>query len=199
MGLIVKEQGSSVPPVPEGVHPAICYAVYDIGSHFNEKFAKKARSCIIIWELPEERLEIERDGQALNLPRVVSKKYTLSLHEKAILRQHLQSWRGKAFTAEEKEGFDITKLLGVNCMIQIIHNTTDGKTYGNVAAVLPLYKGLRKRTPENTPRFFSLQEHMEIPEETPDWITDLIYDSEEWQAMRGTQPGPEPPNDEIPF
>ena len=202
MGLIVKETGSALPPVPEGVHPGVCYAVYDLGTHFNEKFAKRTRNILIGWELPEERLEIEKDGQTLNLPRVVSKKYTMSLHEKAILRQHLQAWRGRAFTADEKEGFDITKLLGVNCMIQIIHNTSDGKTYANVSNVLPLYKGLSKREPENTSRFFSLQEYMDIPADTPDWIQDIIKDSEEWQTMRGQQPDPEPvsPNTgDVPF
>src|SRR4030042_5723844 len=200
MGIIVKEEGMKMPPVPEGVHPGVCYAVYDLGTHFNEKFAKRSRSCLIIWELPEERIEIERDGERLNLPRVVSRKYGMSLHEKADLRKHLESWRGRAFTAEEKEGFDITKLLGVNCMIQIIHNDSDGKVYANVKNVLPLYKGMPVREPENTPRFFSLQDRMDIPEDTPDWIKEIIQESEEWQASVGG-PQPETPiqDDDVPF
>lgn len=199
MGLIVKEEGVRMPPVAEGVHPAVCYRLYDLGTHYQEKFDKRIHQCLIAWELPEERIEVDRDGTRVDLPRVISKTYTMSLHEKALLRQHLQSWRGKAFTDEELTGFDITKLLGVNCMIQVIHNKVDNKVYGNVTAILPLHKGLPKRKPKNTTGFFSLQENMDIPEDTPDWIKSIIHESEEWQARDTETPDKPDDDDGVPF
>jgi hypothetical protein len=73
------------------------------------------------------------------------KRYTLSLHEKANLRRELETWRGKKFTAEEGEGFDLEKLLGANCQLQVIHNEKDdGTVYANVQAIVPAGRGLEK-------------------------------------------------------
>ena len=199
MGLVVKK-GKDTPPVPEGVFQGVCYALYDIGTHFSEKWGKSAYQCIIIWELPDARIELEKDGKALNLPRAVSKKYTMSIGEKSNLRKDLQSWRGKSFTAEELDGFDITKLLGANCMIQIIHTTKDDKTYANISSITPLYKGMKKLEPENNIRYFSLAEHSELPPNTPDWITELVKDSAEWKRDQPIEPDNIPePESEVPF
>jgi hypothetical protein len=58
---------------------------------------------MITWELPTE-LEVfhEEKGEE---PYVVSKTYTLSMHEKATLRRDLESWRGQGFTEKEAEAF----------------------------------------------------------------------------------------------
>jgi len=73
-------------------------------------------------------------------PMVLSKDFTLSMHEKSTLRKFLGDWRGKAFTDEEAKSFDITKLLGAECQISVSHQVSDkdGKTYANVkSAVMP--------------------------------------------------------------
>jgi hypothetical protein len=198
MGLIAKEK-ANLPPTPEGVYQGICYAVYDLGTHLNEKFNKSSHQCLIIWELPEVRIEIERDGVMVNLPKAISKKYTLSLSEKAALRKDLQSWRGRTFTKEELEGFDLTKLLSVNCMIQVIHTTKDNKTYANIASIAPLYKGIAKLEPENPLRHFSMSDDSEIPDGTPDWIIELINDSAEWTGASVTQTDPNIEDQDVPF
>jgi hypothetical protein len=210
MGLIAKETGGSkYPPVPQDLHHAICYAVYDLGTHPFEYQgrAKIAHKLVIIFELPEIRIDIERDGESKNLPRAISKQYTLSLHEKSKLRKDLQGWRGKVFTPEELEGFDIGKLLGVNCLIQVLHNTKDGKTYANISSIMPLPKGFEKRTAENPIKFFSFEEDgKEIPEGTPEWIEKLIKESQEWKgestgaSEHTPEDNPPPPDDDdIPF
>jgi hypothetical protein len=68
----------------------------------------------------------------------ISKFYTLSLHDKANLAQDLVSWRGKAFTEDEKAGFDITKLVGVKCMLSII----DKKGKSRVGSVVGVPQGM---------------------------------------------------------
>jgi hypothetical protein len=47
---------------------------------------------------------------------VISKEFTLSMHEKSTLRQFLESWRGKAFTEKEALSFDVTALIGKPCL-----------------------------------------------------------------------------------
>jgi len=182
MGLTVKEGGSNLPPIPEDVYQGICYSIYDLGTQFSEKFGKSAHQCVIIWEIPDQRITIEKDGKKVDLPRVVSKKYTMSLNEKANLRRDLQSWRGRAFTENELEGFDITKLLGANCMIQIVHTKKGEKTYANISSILPLYKGMQKKGPENPTVVYEITDGP-IPEGTPKWIADLIGQSAELQGV----------------
>ncbi len=203
MGLTAKETGgSSFSPLPQGLHQAICYAIYDLGTHYSDKFGKSAHKVLICFEIPEERIDVERDGVEVNLPRAISKQYTLSLHEKSVLRKDLQSWRNKVFTAQELEGFDLTKLLGVNCMLQVLHTVKDGKTYANIATVTPLPKGFEKKSTENQQTFFSFEDEMGIPEHAPAWVQEIIKESDEWKngsgVSNGEQYGPSP-DDDIPF
>lgn len=76
---------------------------------------------------------------------MVSKSYTASLNDKANLCQDLETWRGRKFTAEEKMGFDLEKLVGAPCQLQIVHNVVDGgQVYANVQAIVPIGKGMTK-------------------------------------------------------
>jgi hypothetical protein len=196
--------GGGFEQVSEGVHRGVCYSIYDLGTHRDDKYQKDVHKVLLIWELPDERIEVERNGEKKDLPRVISKKYTLSLGEKATLRKDLQTWRGRAFTPEELKGFDLKNVLSKNCQLQVIHTTKEkGKTYANVAAIIPMPKNSAKFSPENPVRFFSFADgSLEIPDGTPDWIKDEIKASEEWQTLSGFDPGQQPesnPDDDIPF
>jgi hypothetical protein len=202
MGLTAREE-KTYDPVSAGVHQGICTSIYDLGTQYSKQFDKSSHQCLISWELPTERIEINRDGKTLSLPRIVSKTFTMSLGAKANLRKYLESWRGRVFTAEELVGFDISKLAGVNCMLQIIHNSKDGKTYANIAAILPLYKGMLKMTAEAPIVIYSLEDG-EPPEGTPKWIAEIIHNSAEWKGEHVPQEDGPPvyqPDDDssVPF
>ena len=205
MGITAKEGegGSKRGLIEEGIQHAICYAVYDLGTQYSEVYEKHSRKVLISWELPEHRITIDKDGKELNLPRAISKQYTVSLHEKATLRKDLESWRGRAFTSKELEGFDLCNVLGVNGMVQVIHRQVERNTYANVQTVLPLMKNMEKRKSENTLRYFSFEEDAAIPENTPDWIVEMIEKAEEWgkETHNGSEEEspPLPEDDDIPF
>jgi hypothetical protein len=210
MGITAKSTGSGqqFDPIEEGMHHAICYALYDLGTQYNERYGNSARKVLIVWELPDEMIAVTRNDTELQLPRSVSKKYTLSLHEKAVLRKDLESWRGKSFSNKELEGFDITKLLGVNCTLQVLHKRKDDKTYANIVSIVPVMKGTTKKDPQNDVRYFSFEEHDQLPENTPDWIIDIIKNSDEWEALQNPNSIEKsgqgydernPPDDDIPF
>lgn len=131
--------------IEAGNYVARCYKMVEIGTVEDEFLGvkKQMHKVRIGWELPTElkTFNPEKGEQ----PCVIDKEYTLSLADKANLRKDLQSWRGKAFSDEEAEAFDITKLLGVPCMLNIIHvqgKKDPTKTYQAIGSVSPMPKGL---------------------------------------------------------
>lgn len=132
MTTIVATQGTNeFPKVPTGVHNARCVRVIDLGTQRNDYGGNITykRQVLIIWEVP--------DQMANDVPMTISKFYTLSLHEKSNLGMDLVSWRGRPFTEQEKQGFDITKLIGIPCQINVMHNDS-GKE--KISSVMPLGK-----------------------------------------------------------
>ena len=132
MALIAKNSGGSFEPIPIGIHQAVCYAIYDIGTHRGEYQGKTVtrHQIVVCWELDCAM----QDGR----PFGMSKFYTLSLHEKSTLRKDLESWRGKKFTPEELDGFDVEKLIGVNCTLSVIDSEkSDGSPTQKISAIMP--------------------------------------------------------------
>jgi hypothetical protein len=130
--------------IPTGNYIARCYKMIHIGTVEEvilgeKKIMNKVR---IGWELPtEQRVFSEEKGLQ---PLVIDKEYTLSLHEKSALRATLKSWRGKDFTEDEAKAFDITKLLGVACMINIIHKPSKkdpSRSFEEIAGITAVPKG----------------------------------------------------------
>ena len=131
---------------PAGSFLAKLYRIIDIGTQTTEWMGKKKmqRKIITMFELHGE----DNDGQPLQTaegkPLIVSKRYTLSLDEKATLRKDLEAWRGKAFTQEELDGFNLEVLLGKCCMVNVTHSTYDGKEYANIANISQVPAALKK-------------------------------------------------------
>jgi hypothetical protein len=192
MSLTAREKsGVEIEPIPAGVYVAVAYGLVDLGTHHSPTFGNESHKVLVQWEVPEVRGEFERDGQKVSLPRAISKKYTLSLSEKANLRRDLESWRGRKFTAQELSGFDLRALLGAACQLQIVHETSkEGRIYATIAAIMALPKGTPRPKPENTPTFFSFEEagaKPELPADLPEWVEKLVMESREWRnAMTGS-------------
>jgi hypothetical protein len=199
MGLIAKDEndGQRMEPVRAGVHIAVCYGVCDIGTQETEWQGElqKKRKVLVFWELPGERLEYEKNGQKMEGPRVIHKRYTLSLHENATLRHDLESWRGCPFTQNERNGFDLQNLIGVNGQILVVHNESNGKTYANVKTIMPLAPGVEKRQQENPTLWYSMDEGMYIPEGMYPWVVDVTNKSIEFKRTRPSEPDESTPSD----
>lgn len=129
--------------IEEGIFNGVCSKLIDLGVQYNERFDNSSRKIRLFWEIIGETIEINGE----EVPRQVSKEFTLSLNEKSKLRQMLQSWRGKAFTPEELQGFDLKKILGTGCQLQIIHKEGNNGTYANVETVLALPRGMTLPAP----------------------------------------------------
>ena len=138
MPIFARKPESTFTACPEGLHHAVCVDVCDLGivkGAFGDKY--KVR---IVWQIEEEN-ETRRRYTA-------RKQYNLTLHEKATLRKDLEAWRGQKFTEEQLKGFDLEKLIGVSCQIQVVHDLSDeGTVYANVQAVVPAPKNTTKLVP----------------------------------------------------
>lgn len=146
MAITAKSTGAQRELIPAGNYIARCYKMVQIGTVTEIVLgkAKVLHKVRIGWELPEEkRVFNEEKGEQ---PLVIENEYTLSLHEKSALRAILKSWRGKDFTEEEAKAFDITKLLGIPCMLNIIHKQGKAdptKTYEQISGITPMPKGVK--------------------------------------------------------
>lgn len=217
-----RDTGSDITfePCPVGNHIARCIRVIDLGTHHNEMYDKDRHQIVIMWEIPAEIKEYTikgKDGhpdQEVKEPFTVTKFYTLSLAETSHLRPDLESWRGRAFTEQELEGFEMKKLLGVPCMVNVIHKARKQGSGVNavVTAVTSLPKGIECPPAHHELEFFSLDkddyesltEMNAAYEKVSKGYQKQIQNSHEWKELwsSGAQPDysnqPEPQQSESP-
>lgn len=125
--------GESFTPAPAGLHRAICCDVVDLGmvqGNWGEKHLVR-----LVWQTET----LMPDGK----PYMVAQRYTLSLDERANLRRDLEAWRGKQFTLTEAAGFDLERLIGIQCALLVVHKAgRDGqRIFANIQSVLPKLPG----------------------------------------------------------
>lgn len=126
-------------PAPAGTWIARCFRVIDMGEQPVEFQGERKLTpkLMLSWELLDEDTQRE-DGT----PMTVHKRYTASLHEKSRLRQDLEAWRGRSFTPEELQAFDVKKLAGAFALLGIVHQEKGETIYANVASIMKPPKGL---------------------------------------------------------
>lgn len=167
--------------VPNGTHVARCYSMIHLGTQEWEYQGEQKRSNKIrlTFEIPSEM----RDFGGEEKPMVISKEYTLSLHEKSNLRKDLESWRGEAFTGTPR--FDLTDMLGGCCMITITHKTSNaGNKYSSVTGVSKLPNGWECPEQINPSFVFNFFDNFnqEWLEEQPQWVQEQIKKTDEYQS-----------------
>lgn len=172
-------------PIEAGTYPAICCAIIDIGLQYNKVYDKENHQVVLMFELPTETFEA--DG--IIRSRTISGTYTLSLTDKSNLRKMLESWRAKAFTPEELEGFDLEKVLGLPCFVNVIDDTnaTTGKTYSKIGSVSEVPKGFTAPVGREEPLLFDLEADnaQAILPILPERIKKRIFESETYKKRFG--------------
>lgn len=180
MPILAKEGGSGFTPAPAGTHIARCISVIELGTQpsGNPKFVDSFK-ILIEWELPEETVLFQGEDK----PMKVSKEYSLSLSDKAILRKDLESWRARQFTPEEKAGFDVSKIVGVPCYVTITHKTSGaGRQYAMVSSVSSLTKGTICKPQVHVSTIYQISDgSSSVYQALPDWIKKKIQQSEEFR------------------
>ena len=129
MSLVLESKaGGDFKPHVEGIHPAVCVDVIDLGLVETEfqgqrRLVNRVR---LVFETEQ------RNDEGKNC--VISKTFTASLHAKAKLAEFLGKWRGKPVVPGES--IDLAKLIGANCTLVISHQQNMvGRTYASIDAV----------------------------------------------------------------
>lgn len=188
MSIIATNSATQRELIPAGNYISRCFQMIHLGT-IDEIYmgeAKKLNKVRIGWELPTElKIFKEENGEQ---PFMISKEFTLSLHEKSNLRKLLASWRGKDFTEQEAKKFDISVLIGKACMLNVIHKhgiADPSKIYEDIGSISPLPKGL-VCPPQINPNFildydnFSEELFLRLPE----FVQDKIIKSQEYMRMK---------------
>jgi hypothetical protein len=190
-------QGGSFRPVPAGVWVARCFRIVDLGTQTVEwqGDVKLQRKVQLTWELfGEDEAGVPLVELDSGKPLTISKRYTLSLSDKAKLRADLQAWRGKPFTKEELAGFELDALAGKYCMLNVTQDLgANGRTYSNVSSITPLPAAMRKNPPPG------VHPTLIFDIDNPDMIAfngfyealrATIEASEEWKARHAPKAAP---------
>jgi hypothetical protein len=189
--------GGDFQPLEAGTYLAVCDILADIGYQpGSQAYPAPKRKVYLRFQVPSERME---DGR----PKVIGTKYTASMNEKAILRHHLEGWRGRKFTDQQAAEFDVSSVLGKPCMISVVENEKGGKTYSNISSIsavpkgtqsppvngdLLLYTGTEQDVYGKLPEFLQKQIDAQLPPPAPS------------RKSNGQQPQVEDfADDEIPF
>jgi len=212
MGLTAKDTGGAdFEPAPAGNDAGRCYMVLDLGTQYNRMFDNYRRQVFIGFELPNtERKWKDENGQEHSMPFTVGSFYTNSLSEKANLRHDLESWRGRPFTEQELQGFDLQKILGIPALVNVMHKEKQGGgTKAVIGSISPLPKSMQCPDKIHDPVFFSLEEPFDeaMFEKVPKGFQDMIKKSEEWNKEEKTEfvddeipnMGGNVPESDIPF
>lgn len=197
----------SIQALAAGSYMAVCDIVADVGLQPGSGMYPEPKQQIYVrFEVPAERVDYQKDGKAMNGPAVIGKFFTASMNEKANLRKTLESWRGKTFTDEEAEAFDVSTILGKACMINVVETVKGDKKYANIAAVSPLPKGISRIIPEMEPILYAEYANQTYAR-LPEWLQKKI-DGQLINKVTNLAPDPEPQgndyfgeitDDDIPF
>lgn len=186
---------SDFEPAPAGNHAARCIAIVDLGSRPKLKYQstteyKDVHEVWILWELPNKIRTFEHEGEMRSEPFSVSNFYTLSMHDKSNLSLMLTGWRGRAFTEDEKKGFDLNNLLGLPCLLDVIHYTNGAgyvKAKARAAGRLP--EGMECPPQVNPSVSFSFDEFSQDSlNGVSEGIRKMVMESNEYKAMGLTSP-----------
>ena len=201
--------GGNFKRVPPGAYIGRCYSLIDLGTQlstgqFGEKMQHKIK---LSWELFGEDedgnpLTIDVDGK--DMPLTISKSYTVSLHEKAGLRKDLAAWRGRDFTDDEAKAFDVAKLLGAYCMVNVTQSESNGKTYSNVAGLTPIPGALKNAKPapvHDDVKFDLDAPDMKVFNGFHEKLQEAIKKSPEWAQLqrKGNHYVPDMETEDAPF
>lgn len=181
MSLILRDNSNGMELIPEGTYAGVCNMIVDNGTSFDEKWAKNTRRVTLFFEVAyEDERGNDKRGERC-------KSYNFSFNEKSSLRKDLEQWRGRRFTAQDLEGFDLRNILGVPCMIQVVHSEdSQGRTQAVIGGILSMPKGMPAIKPSKQTWVFDVEDSdLQDMDTLPEWLQDRIKRSVEYKQRTG--------------
>lgn len=179
----IKEGSGEQRKLPsKGSHVARVYQVIDLGTHEQEwEGQKRDRSLVrLSFELPNEKAVF--DPEKGEQPFVVhTRSLTNSMHEKSKLRPLVEGITG-ALKDEEANNFDLSGLIGLDCLVNIELNEYKGNMYANIVSTTPVPKGMEIPKLTNETLVFDIDSYTEEDfAKLPQFLQDIVKDSKEFK------------------
>lgn len=184
MGLHLSVNAGSYEPIAEGTHTAVCDKIIDLGRQVgSEEYGGKISPKVYIGWLVTDEMDENMNPKEKRIGRI----YTASLDKKSNLRKDLEAWRGKPFSDEELQDFDLDNVLGSGCMLNVVHVQKNDKIREQINGIVALPRGMKLEPPKETLSFV-LDENTvnNIDERIPNWLQDMIRKSVTYEEL--TQP-----------
>lgn len=149
----------------QGSHTAALVAVIDLGTQeriLPDGKQEAKHKVYFAYELVEAE---KSDGT----PFVIGREYTLSLADRAALRDVVKALRGGKDLQPEEE-VDLRSLLGRHCIVAISHQeskTQPGRIFARLGGVQPPLRGMRVSPPRHTLVYWELSQE---PIPGLDWL-----------------------------
>lgn len=189
--------------LPAGSHVAVCNLIVDCGLQpGSPSFPTPKRKVYIRFETPGETVEYEKNGEKIEGPMTIGRFYTASMNEKATLRAHLESWRGRSFSDAEASEFDVSAILGKACLLSVVESEHGGKTYTNITSIGSLPKGCPVPTAQNPLLYYGEDSPAADLVKLPQWLQDKVNNQLTGPTITpssSTPPEDEFVDDPIPF
>lgn len=178
-------------PLEASSYPARCIQVIDLGTQSGGKYPA-ARKVRLGFEIPsEKRVYDENVGEE---PVILGKTYTATIGPGSNLRNDLENWRGKPFTKEELERFDLSNILGATALIGVSAEPSakdSSKIINKINTVAKPMKGhkIEDQHYESVDfNFDSGSPNWELYKFVPDFLRDWIEESPEYKAVQKNNP-----------
>lgn len=184
MGLHLSVNAGSYEPIAEGTHTAVCDKIIDLGRQVgSEEYGGKISPKVYIGWLVTDEMDENMNPKEKRIGRI----YTASLDKKSNLRKDLEAWRGKPFSDEELQDFDLDNVLGTGCMLNVVHVQKNDKIREQINGIVALPRGMKLDPPKETLSFVLDETALiAIDEHIPNWLQDMIRGSVTYKEL--TQP-----------
>ena len=197
--------------VPQGTHLARIVRLIYLGTqdsgYTNEDGSPKMISKLdITWELPNE-LRTFKEGEPQK-PMVISQEISHSMNKNksgkpSTLRQLVENVIGTSLAEDEARKWDTDQLLGMPCMINVIHETSkkSGNKYSKVSSVSGVMKGIECPPAVNKLRVLDMDKNWDEDyfKSLTSFISDKMKKTKEYEKLMGTDIKEDIKPEDIPF
>ncbi len=147
--MIVKEKSNTFVPPPAGQYRGVIVDVTPPPTR-TTKFGTQEGFKLVV-----ETDHTREDGSR---SCVWSRFLTPSLHEKSNLRKVIKQILGRDLTPDERQGFDLERILGKSVIVMVNHEEVDGVVYANILAFSP---------DKNTPAIMPSGKYIRVKDRPP--------------------------------
>lgn len=195
MSLNLKNQkstggGNRVPQdnIEVGSYPARVVRILDLGLQAGQEFEGRMKPNAHKVDFTYELLDCfmkDKDGNFdESKPRWISEDFPLHRPDADLAKS---TKRAKAIDPSNSCDYDLTKMLGMPCMVTVGHKVSKGKTYDKVLDVAPMRASQAASAPalKNEPILFLLDNpDMEVFNKLPPFMQDRIKGNLEFKGSK---------------